>query len=143
MMKYHDEPPLEYIQQDYSVNFFPKEVQRLGDNMFLVTYTKDTKGRSNVRYRSLVYWTDRPRWGMQIPTPRWDFFGTIKRNRTWRGNYPGINIYAHDYTDDSNRFYSEAWMMDTDENYTKATNLLVAMGQIRWPEEFYDGIHCR
>jgi hypothetical protein len=140
MMKYHDEPPLEYIQQGYS-SFFPKDVQRLGDNMFLVTYTQDRKGRSPVRHRSLMWWTDEPRYASDSHPERWERFGTIKRNRRFRDGQ-GINVHFYNYKED-NPYYSETWLMDTDENYQKATNLLVATGQVFYPEEFYDGIHCR
>src|SRR5687768_13928638 len=101
-----NEPPLEFIQQGYGDNFYPKQVTRLGDNMFLITYTRDRKGRG-VRYRSIVYWGITN--SVRSSKDRWVFLGTVKRNRT-RWGEQAINVFAADW---EMKHRIDAYFLDT------------------------------
>jgi hypothetical protein len=120
-------------------HFFAKAVVEMGPNLFLVEYTKDKKGRSQIIYRALMRWVDKS--ATYGPNDEgFAAFGVVKQNRMRGGIHStALSYYTsslHNDWADSER--GEIFFPNTDEGRNRATAALIGITTALYPELFND-----
>lgn len=143
---YHEEPELKLNNfARHWQKFFPKEVERLGDNLFLVTWTQDAKGRSLTRYTGLVYWQEAlkspvPPDGTLDRLPGWNVVAIIRRNQTYHGKSV-LRLEVTEWSRVSNiaehGVSTTMYFKDDDEQFERAKRTMLAIWEAWHPDEFY------